>query len=65
LAPFFLPTTSNLNGFSFDVAKEENGGTKSKVLKLTSINMFMSEFANALLKVTKNEECENNFGVRF
>jgi len=59
LAPFFLPTTSNLNGFSFDVAKDESSGTKSKVFKLTSINMFMSEFANALLKVTKNEEYDN------
>ena len=63
MAPFFLPTVSDVNGFKFDLSNEnkENGHLegKSKISKLTSINMFLSDFGNSVLKSENSIDCKN------
>lgn len=62
MAPFFLPTVSNVNGFQFDLKQNDSNGTlPSKISKLTSINMFLSDFGNKLLKASSNDDCKCEF----
>jgi U3 small nucleolar RNA-associated protein 21 len=62
LAPFFLPTVSTLTGFSFDRNdnKDPDGAPKSKISKLVSLNMLLSDFSNTLLKAKSNNDCKYN-----
>ena len=64
MAPFFLPTISDVNGFKFDLSNENgqnNNNMKSKISAFTSINMFFSEFGNSILKSENSQNCEIPF----
>ncbi len=66
MAPFFLPTVSDVNGFKFDLSNETNGqnnNTKSKISTFTSINMFLSEFGNSILKSENSQDCKFPFSL--
>ncbi len=60
MAPFFLPTVSDVNGFKFDMtqALDDANQAKSKISKLVSISMFLSDFANAIMKSETDGDCK-------
>ncbi|CAF1073060.1 unnamed protein product, partial [Brachionus calyciflorus] len=57
LAPFFLPTVSNEQGFTFKTAKESKE-LNEKQAKLTSVNLFLSDFGTSLSKAKTVEDYE-------
>jgi U3 small nucleolar RNA-associated protein 21 len=60
LAPFFLPTISNEQGFTFKTAieaKESSSGSKIGNQSSTA-NLFLSDFATCLSKADKVEHCK-------
>ena len=68
MAPFFLPTISDVNGFKFDLSNENgqnDNKMKSKISTFTSINMFLSEFGNSILKSENPQDCKIPLSLSF
>lgn len=58
LAPFFLPTVANENGFTFKNSIDANNN-KTELRKSTTVNLFLSDFASKLAKTSKPEDCKS------
>jgi len=59
LAPFFLPTQSNEQGFTFRTSEAaKNNDLSDSKFKPVAVNLFLSEFATKLENSKKMEDCK-------